>query len=131
MQASGLVVNNLLLGSTSAPTVPNMSTTDVMGATMSAVTSTSDNIIMGSSNAVHNNGAASLLNGGVTPALASAVPSAAVPTQVSQQVGGIAPTTATPAPGVGPVPQDIATMSDQDLIRYINPNCFDQGGFQY
>lgn len=25
------------------------------------------------------------------------------------------------------IPQDIATMSDNDLIRYINPSCFDQG----
>lgn len=27
------------------------------------------------------------------------------------------------------IPQDIAIMSDNDLIRYINPSCFDQGEF--
>lgn len=29
------------------------------------------------------------------------------------------------------LPQDITTMSDHDLISYINPSCFDQGaGFE-
>ena len=27
------------------------------------------------------------------------------------------------------IPQEIATMSDHDLISYINPNCFEQGEF--
>lgn len=33
------------------------------------------------------------------------------------------PTTATT------IPQEITTMSDQDLISYINPSCFDQGNY--
>lgn len=27
------------------------------------------------------------------------------------------------------IPQEIATMSEHDLISYINPNCFEQGGW--
>lgn len=38
-----------------------------------------------------------------------------------------APTTTQPTTATGTIPQDIATMSDHDLISYINPSCFDQG----
>lgn len=32
-----------------------------------------------------------------------------------------------PTTGTTTIPQEIATMSDHDLISYINPSCFDQG----
>lgn len=37
-------------------------------------------------------------------------------------------TTTNPQP-TGNIPPDLATMSDNDLISYINPSCFDQGTF--
>lgn len=42
--------------------------------------------------------------------------------QMQQQQQPISTTTAN-------IPQDIAIMSDNDLISYINPSCFDQGEF--
>lgn len=50
---------------------------------------------------------------------------------VVPQAGVAVPTTATavataPQPP-GNIPQDLTIMSDNDLIRYINPSCFDQG----
>lgn len=32
-----------------------------------------------------------------------------------------------PTTNANAIPQDITTMSDNDLISYINPSCFDQG----
>lgn len=32
-----------------------------------------------------------------------------------------------PTTNANTIPQDITTMSDNDLISYINPSCFDQG----
>lgn len=41
-----------------------------------------------------------------------------------------ATTTATTNPQpTGNIPPDLTTMSDHDLISYINPSCFDQGTF--
>lgn len=45
--------------------------------------------------------------------------------QVAPQVVVQTPNTTTAS--TTNIPQDIATMSDNDLIRYINPSCFDQG----
>lgn len=43
----------------------------------------------------------------------------------------VATATATPAnpQPTGTIPPDLTTMSDHDLISYINPSCFDQGTF--
>jgi len=35
-------------------------------------------------------------------------------------------TTQPQQPTTNAIPQDITTMSDNDLISYINPSCFDQ-----
>lgn len=57
---------------------------------------------------------------------------AVVVAQTTQQVvvaqTNVVTSTAThPATQQGGIPQDITTMSDHDLISYINPSCFDQG----
>lgn len=41
-------------------------------------------------------------------------------------VASVTGTTTNPQP-TGNIPPDLATMSDHDLISYINPSCFDQG----
>lgn len=38
-------------------------------------------------------------------------------------------TVTTPNPGTNGTIPDLTTMSDHDLISYINPSCFDQGNF--
>jgi len=45
-----------------------------------------------------------------------------------QQIGTnvVTPTTAHPATTTGVFPQELTSMSDHDLISYINPSCFDQ-----
>lgn len=40
---------------------------------------------------------------------------------------GTTPSTVQAPTTTGPFTQDITTMSDNDLISYINPSCFDQG----
>lgn len=56
---------------------------------------------------------------------AAAVAVAEMQMQVAPQPGVVqTPITTTASTNI---PQDITTMSDNDLIRYINPSCFDQG----
>lgn len=47
---------------------------------------------------------------------------------VNNQQATIVPVTNT-APAT--IPQEIATMSDNDLISFINPNAFDQGNYWF
>lgn len=61
----------------------------------------------------------------VVAAAAAAV--AEMQMQVVPQQNGVVQTPITTTAGSTNIPQDIATMSDNDLIRYINPSCFDQG----
>lgn len=44
-------------------------------------------------------------------------------------VTNVATATTTNPPTTGTIPPDLTTMSDHDLISYINPSCFDQGTF--
>lgn len=61
----------------------------------------------------------SMTNGAVT-----AIPNAPITVSTAATTTTVHPTTAT---GTIPQPVDITTMSDHDLLRYINPSCFDQG----
>lgn len=38
---------------------------------------------------------------------------------------------AQPTTNASAIPQELTTMSDNDLISYINPSCFDQGSIYY
>lgn len=55
------------------------------------------------------------------------VPQTLTPINLTNGGGAAAATTTTNPPQPGIVPPDLTTMSDHDLIRYINPSCFDQG----
>lgn len=60
------------------------------------------------------------------PADPVTVPQTRTPINVTNVATATAPATNPP----GNIP-DLTTMSDHDLISYINPSCFDQGAFTY
>lgn len=58
-------------------------------------------------------------------------PIAPVPQNTRAQINAtnsVTSTTTNPST-TGNIPPDLTTMSDHDLISYINPSCFDQGAF--
>lgn len=56
-----------------------------------------------------------------------AVPQTRAPINATS-VATATPASTNPQPA-GTIPPDLTTMSDHDLISYINPSCFDQGTF--
>lgn len=53
-----------------------------------------------------------------------------VPQTRPPMVTNVTTSTTTNPPTTGTLPPDLTTMSDHDLISYINPSCFDQGTFR-
>lgn len=62
-----------------------------------------------------------------TDPIVPVVPQTRTPINAANVATGTA-TSTTPQP-TGTIPPDLTTMSDHDLISYINPSCFDQGIF--
>ncbi|XP_037818916.1 uncharacterized protein LOC119608533 [Lucilia sericata] len=73
--------------------------------------------------------AAITTNGAVVTQETPAPPTPNLHPVAAAAVGAVAAAAAAAVAPLAPIPQDLTTMSDQDLLSYINPSTFDQVSF--